>query len=135
MDGKEHDKSIIEKTIEAVKEIATIASDAAKKAIEPEPLKPGDRVVMVPIMDSGLTSEPVMPPFVVLPRRKSRAKKASKRTAKKAAKKSIKRSAKNSSKKKKAARAWKPTAKAVSKKNTAKRVAKKKEKVEALVVG
>ena len=34
MDGDKDDKSVIEKTIEAVKEIATIASKAAHKAME-----------------------------------------------------------------------------------------------------
>jgi hypothetical protein len=124
MDDNDHDKSIIEKTIEAVKNIATIASDAAKKAMESEPLKPGERVMMTPLTDSGLATEPTMPPFVVLPRRKSRAKAASKKIAKKAGKKPA---AKKSSKKK-AAKAWKPVAKAVAKKKTAKRVAKKKTK-------
>jgi hypothetical protein len=116
MDDNDQDKSLIEKTIEAVKDIATIASDAAKKAMEPEPLKPGEKVMMMPLMDSGLATEPMMPPFVVLPRRKSRAKTAL--TAKKAAKKPV---AKKSSKKKKAAKAWKPAAKAVAKKKTAKK--------------
>jgi hypothetical protein len=120
MDDNDQDKSLIEKTIEAVKDIATIASDAAKKAMEPEPLKPGERLVMVPLMDSGLATEPMMPPFVVLPRRKSRAKTASKKNTKKAGKRSV---AKKSSKKKKAAKAWKPAAKAVAKKT-----AKKKKK-------
>jgi hypothetical protein len=125
MDDNDQDKSIIEKTIEAVKDIATIASDAAKKAMEPEPLKPGERVMMMPLMDSGLATEPMMPAFIVLPRRKSRAKTASKETAKKAGKRPV---AKKSSKKKKAAKAWKPAAKAVAKKKTAKRAAKKKTK-------
>jgi hypothetical protein len=93
MDDNDHDKSIIEKTIEAVK---TIASDAAKKALETEPLRPGEQVMMLPLMDSGLATEPMMPPFVVLPRRKSRAKTAL--TAKKAAKKPA---AKKSSRKRK----------------------------------
>jgi hypothetical protein len=117
MDDNDHDKSIIEKTIEAVK---TIASDAAKKALETEPLRPGEQVMMLPLMDSGLATEPMMPPFVVLPRRKSRAKTAL--TAKKAAKKPA---AKKSSKKKKAAKAWKPAAKAVAKKKTAKKKSKR----------
>jgi hypothetical protein len=115
MDDNDQDKSLIEKTIEAVKDIATIASDAAKKAMEPA-LKPGEKVMVMPLMDSGLATEPMMPPFVILPRRKSRAKTAL--TAKKAAKKPV---AKKSSKKKKAAKAWKPAAKAVAKKNTAKK--------------
>jgi hypothetical protein len=116
MDDNDQDKSLIEKTMDAVKDIATNASDAAKKAMEPEPLKPGERLVMVPLMDSGLAIEPMMPPFVILPRRKLRAKISSKKTIKKAAKKSV---AKKFSKKKKAVKAWKPTP--VARKKTAKR--------------
>jgi hypothetical protein len=116
MDDNDQEKSLIEKTIEAVKDIATNASDAAMKAMEPAPLKPGERLVMVPLMDSGLAIEPTMPPFVILPRRKSRAKTAL--TAKKAGKKPV---AKKSSEKK-------PAAKAIAKKKTAKRGAKKKTK-------
>jgi predicted Zn-dependent protease len=48
MGDEEHDKSIIEKTIETVKDIATKASDAAKKALEPEPPKSGEEVVFLP---------------------------------------------------------------------------------------
>ena len=124
MDDNDQDKSLIEKTIEAVKDIAAIASDAAKKAMEPEPLKPSERVMMVPLMDSGLATEPMMPTFIALPRRKSRAKTTSKKTVKKANKKPA---AKKSSRKKKAAKTWKPTTKVVAKK-TSKKVAKKKTK-------
>jgi|ERR1700722_13013474 hypothetical protein len=122
MDDNDQEKSLIDKTIDAVKDIATNASAAAKKAMEPEPLKPGERLVMLPLMDSGLATEPMMPPFVILPRRKSRAKTASKKNTKKAGKRSV---AKKSSKKKKAAKAWKPAAKAVAKK-TAKEKKKSK---------
>jgi hypothetical protein len=122
MDDSDQDKSLIEKTIDAVKDVAANASAAAKKAMEPEPLKPGERLVMVPLMDSGLATEPIMPPFVVLPRRKSRAKTASEKNTKKAGKRPL---AKKSFKKEKAAKAWKPKAKAVAKKKTAKRSKKK----------
>jgi len=44
MGDEEHDKSIIEKTIETVKDIATKASDAAKKALEPNPQNPARRL-------------------------------------------------------------------------------------------
>jgi hypothetical protein len=120
MDDSDQDKSLIEKTIDAVKDVAANASAAAKKAMEPEPLKPGERLVMVPLMDSGLATEPMMPPFVVLPRRKSRAKTASEKNTKKAGKRP-----KKSFKKEKAAKAWKPKAKAVAKKKTAERSKKK----------
>jgi hypothetical protein len=43
MGDEEHDKSIIEKTIETVKDMATKASDAAKKALEP-PQSPARRL-------------------------------------------------------------------------------------------
>jgi hypothetical protein len=117
MGDNDKDKSITKKTTEAVKDIATIASDAATKAMEPEPIRPGDRIAMVPLLESGLMFTPVMPSFIVLPRRKSRAKTASKKTAKKADKKPV---AKKSSKKKEAAKARKAVAKALAKKKTAK---------------
>jgi hypothetical protein len=41
MDNDKDDKSIIDKTLEAVKDIAAIAAEAAHRAMEPEPLKPG----------------------------------------------------------------------------------------------
>jgi hypothetical protein len=55
MDNDKDDKSIIDKTLEAVKDIAAIAAEAAHKAMEPEPITPGDEVVtriagLVPLM-------------------------------------------------------------------------------------
>jgi hypothetical protein len=64
MDGDKDDKSIFEKTVEAVKDIATIASVAAHKAMEPEPIKPGDEVVMMPMAATGFMGDTMMPPFV-----------------------------------------------------------------------
>jgi hypothetical protein len=53
MDDK--DKGIIQKTIEAVEEFASEVKDAAKHMIDPpEPLKPWDEVVMMPMTDNGL---------------------------------------------------------------------------------
>jgi hypothetical protein len=127
MDGDKDDKSIIEKTIEAVKEIATIASEAAHKAMEPEPIKPGDEVVMMPMAASGFMGDTMMPPFVVVPRKKkSSKKKAPKPAAKKPAKKSVKKAANKVAKK--SAKKAKSTVgrKAVGKKKTATKAAKKK---------
>ena len=81
--------------------------------MEPEPIKPGDEVVVMPMAAGGLMGEAVMPPFVIIPRRTSAPKQISKKTpktAKKSAKKAAKKSAKKSSKKKKekAAKRWKP---------------------------
>ena len=128
MDDDKDDKPIIETTIETVKNIATNASEAAKKAMEPEPIQPGDEVFLVS-MASDTFADPVMPPFVVIPRRKkSTSNRAPKKTAKKSAKEPAQRTANKSSAKKtkKTAKAGKPTANVVAKKKTAKKVAKKK---------
>jgi len=61
------DKSIIEKTIERVKDIAAKASEKAHKAMEREPIKPGDEVVMM--SEAAPIGDPVMPPFVIIPGR------------------------------------------------------------------
>jgi hypothetical protein len=118
------DKNLIEKAIEAVKDIAQTASEAAKHAMEPELIKPGEEVVMLAPEASGLLGEPAMPQYVVMPRKKSRTKKAVKKTAKKTVKKTAKKLVK-----KKAAKKWKsPSKKAVAKKSSKKAVKKKKVK-------
>jgi hypothetical protein len=53
MEDERDDKSIIAKTIQTAKHIGNIASQAARKALELEPLKPGDRVMIMPLMDPG----------------------------------------------------------------------------------
>jgi predicted Zn-dependent protease len=70
-DDDKDDKSIIEKTLEAVKDFAAIAAEAAHRAMEPEPLKPGDEVVVMRMAAAGFMGEAVMPPFVIIPRRTS----------------------------------------------------------------
>jgi hypothetical protein len=87
MDGK--DKGVIEKTIEAVEEFASEVKDAAKHMMDPpEPVKPGDEVVMLPMADDGMFGTPMTPQFMVIHHRKRRSRKAPKKTAKKTAKKS-----------------------------------------------
>jgi hypothetical protein len=93
------DKNIIEKAIEAVKDIAHVASEAAKHAMEPEPMKPGDKVVMLVPESGGLLGEAPLPQFIVIPRKKRQTKKASKKSAKKTAKNATKKTAKKSDKK------------------------------------
>jgi hypothetical protein len=129
MDDDKDDKFFIEKTLEAVKDIAVVASEATHKAMEPEPKKPGDEVVVMPMAAAGLMGEAVMPPFVIIPRRTGAPKQISKKTpktAKKSAKKAAKKSAKKSSKKKKekAAKRWKPEMehKTVGKKKSVRRL-------------
>jgi len=137
------DKNLIEKTIDAVKHIAQVASDAAKHAMEPEPLKPGDKVLMVPMVSDGMMGETMMPPFVIIPKKTARKKKTPNMSGritptydfpapkskmpvkKKAAKKTAKKKPKTAAKKK-AAKKWKSPAKAVAKKTTGKKSAKKK---------
>lgn len=54
-DDKE--KSLVEKMVHkinaAVENIANTASDAAKHAMEPQPVKPGEPVVLVPMAGDG----------------------------------------------------------------------------------
>jgi hypothetical protein len=122
VDNDKGDKSLVEKTIEAVKDLATSVTDAAKHAMEPEPIKPEDELVVLPMEGGGLLGEPALPQYAVIPRKKSRAEKASKKTAKKTAKKVTKKIAKKSAKK---------TKSAVRKKKakTPNRTVKKKKKV------
>jgi hypothetical protein len=112
MDNDKDDKSIVDKTLEAVKDFAAIAAEAAHRAMEPEPLKPGDEVVVMPMAAAGFMGEAGMPPFVIIPRRTNApsqiAKEAPKRTAKKSTVKTGKRSAKKSSRRKKTAEQRKP---------------------------
>jgi hypothetical protein len=114
------DKGVLQKAIEAVEEFAHDVKDVAKHMMEPpEPLKPGDEIVMMPTADYGMFSPPVPPQFVVIHHpKKSRAKKAAKKPAKKSSKKS-------------AAKKWKSPAKVAAKKTKTsgkKAVMKKKAK-------
>ena len=120
------DKGIIEKTIEAVEEFASEVKDTAKHMMDPpEPLKPGDEVVMMPSLDDGMFGPPMTPQFMVIHQpRKSGAQKAPKKIAKTTAKKTAKKSVKKAAKKvlsKKSAKKSK-----AEKKKAAKKVAKKK---------
>jgi hypothetical protein len=146
MDDDKDDKNLIEKTIETVKEIAHIASEAAKHAMEPEPIKPGDEVVYMPATGMGIMGDSLMPPFVAIPK-KARKKKTpdtsgritptydfpaptskmpvKKKTAKKSKTVAKKKPAKKSAKKR-AAKKWKSPAKKSAKKSTGKKAVKKK---------
>jgi hypothetical protein len=120
-------KGIVEKTIEAVEEFASEVSDAAKHMMDPpEPLKPGDEVVMLPMADGGMFAPPMTPQFVVIHHpRKSRAKKAVVKTAKPPAKKAAKKSVKKTTNKVLSKKAKKSKAKSARKKKPSKKVAKK----------
>jgi hypothetical protein len=135
MDDDKDDKNLIEKTMDAVKGIATSVTDAAKSAMEPKP---------DPEQVAGTTNEQVYIPETTdpaplimgappakkkrkalakpappkMPPKKAAAKKSSKKAAKKTAKKSSKKSAKEP---KSLTRR-----KTVGKKKTAKKIATKK---------
>jgi hypothetical protein len=119
------DKGIIEKTIEAVEEFASEVKDVAKHVMDPEPIKPGEQVVMLPSMNSGMFGEPVLPAFVIIPRRrKSRVKKMETTPVGK----TTKNVAKKSPKKKKAAKPSKAAShkRVILRKKSSKKAVKKK---------
>jgi hypothetical protein len=94
-----HDKSILQKIADAVKDIATVATNAANDALKAEAPAPKAReavVTDVPLAGMGLVSDPMMvPPIALVPARKKRrvaakpAAKAARKNAKKAAKKFV----------------------------------------------
>jgi hypothetical protein len=98
MDTDEDDKSILGKTADTVKEFAATVSEAAHKAVTPEPVKSDEEITVVPAAPTGFMDDAVTPTPVVIRRRKRLPKKsqsrATKRTAKKA--KSPKKAAKKS---------------------------------------
>ena len=76
----------------------------------------------VPLAADGLVSDPMMPPFVIIPsRRKSTSKKATKKTVKKAAKKIAEKSAKKSARKASAKKAATKTTKKAATQSAAKK--------------
>jgi hypothetical protein len=125
MDDK--DKGMVEKTIEAVEEFVSDIKDAARHMMDPpEPLRPGDELVMLPPMvDTGVLGAPMPPEYIVIhhPRKAS-----GKKGAKTAAKKSAKTVARKAAKKKAAKRPKKSKAKSAARRNAKKAVKKKKAK-------
>jgi hypothetical protein len=122
----DNEKGVIEKTIEAVEEFASEVKDAAKHMMDPpEPLKPGDEVVMLPMANDGMFGGPMTPQYMVIHHRKKRSKKAPKKTAKTAATKTAKKSAKKAVKKVSPKKAKKSKS---AVKKTTKKAAKKKAK-------
>jgi hypothetical protein len=130
MDDK--DKSIFDTVTDSIKNTINIATEAAKHAIEPEPLKPDEEVVLIPPVGAPDLVNP-MPPMYAVVKKKRRASKrvakAAKTSKSKTAKKSPAKAAKKSKAKKSAKKAMpkkkKSKAKAAPKK-TAKKVVKKK---------
>ena len=69
MDDKE--KSIFESVTDTIRNTFEIATEAAKKAMEPEPLHPDEEVVMIPAREVSDPMSP-MPPLAVVVKRKPR---------------------------------------------------------------
>ena len=127
MDDDEDDKSLIEKTIEAVKDMASSVTDAAKSAATPSEEE------KMTVMDVPLVADAAaMPMPLVAPKWKATVKRApaktppKKATAEKAAKKAVKKSAKKSAAKKSKRAAKHSPATAGRKVVGNKKVAKKK---------
>jgi hypothetical protein len=114
MDTDKDDRSIVGKTVDAVKELAATVSEAAHKAVAPEPVKSHDEITVVPAAPTGFMDDAVTPTPVVIRRQKKLSEKSRSRASKRTAKKA--RSSKKTAKK--------PAAKAQSP-SVRKRVAKK----------
>jgi hypothetical protein len=126
------DKSILEKITDTVKDIATLATDAASHALKteaPAPKTDEEVAMYLPLAADGLVSDPMMvPPIAIAPAPK---RAASQRVAKKTGKKTAGKSAAKASKKpagkankKSAAKKSKPAAKKAGKKTVKKTVKK-----------
>jgi hypothetical protein len=116
-----NDKSFLEKITDTVKDVATLAADAASHALKTEPPRKADEQVVtyMPLAAEGLVSDPMMvPPIAIAPAKR----RAPKRGAKKAGKKSARKTTRKMSKKS-AGKAKKSVAK--KSKQTAKKAAKK----------
>ena len=116
------DKSICEKITDKVKDVATIAADAANEALKAEAplLKAEERTAAyIPLAADGIVSDPMMvPPTTVAPTRRGRKPAAPKRGAKvsrRTARRAIGKSAGKTAKTSAAKRSGK-TAKKVAKK-------------------
>lgn len=133
-DDKE--KSLFDSFADTIKHTFDIATEAASKALEPEPLQPDEEIVVVPTTPDLFVSDPA-PPNVAIVKKNSRKKtgadtsgritpnydfpapetpmKAAKKASKKPAKKSVRKGAKKIAKK----------SKKVTKKSIIKKTAKK----------
>jgi hypothetical protein len=130
----DNEKSFFESITDTIKNTVDIATEAAKSALEPEPLKPNEEVVVVPTSEvvSADAMAPMSPMISVVKtkrRKKAPAKaaktpqrvsknKAAKKTVRKAAKKNKSAAKKKSTKKASAKKARKSTRRGVTKKKT-----------------
>jgi hypothetical protein len=129
MDDK--DKNAVEKLVDKINDVVegimTTTADAIDHAMEPKPLKPGDKVFLVPMAGAGadplMTPAPMMPVAIPKKEPKAAAKQAPAKIPPKkaAAKKASKKSSERTAKKTKSTTVSKKTAKKVAKKQKVKR--------------
>jgi hypothetical protein len=143
------DKSIFESVTDAFKNTIDIATEAAKKALEPDPIKPDEEVVVIPdTIGIGADFMSPMPPMIAVVKKKHRKQSTAdtsgritpaydfpvpdtplpilKEPTKKASSRAAKKAAKKAGKKSKAKKAVKkPATNASAKRKTAKKVATK----------
>jgi hypothetical protein len=108
MDDDEDDKSLVDKTIEAVKDIASSVTDAAKSAATPNeeekmtvmdvPLVADAAAMPMPLVAPKKWKTTVKPTPAKAPPTKATAERAAKKAAKKSAKKSIAKQSKKAAK-------------------------------------
>lgn len=108
MDNDEDDKSLIEKTIEAVKDMASSVTDAAKSAATPSeeekmtvmdvPLVADAAAMPIPLVAPKKWKATVKPTAAKTPPKKATAEKAAKKAAKKSANKSAAKQSKKAAK-------------------------------------
>ena len=94
----DNEKSILEKITDTVKDIATLASDAASHALKSEepPLKADETAVAyMPLAADGLVSDPLMVAPIAGPPARKKKRAAKRRVVKKAAKKTAKKPRRN----------------------------------------
>jgi hypothetical protein len=85
MDTDKDDRSIVGKTMDAVKEFAATVSEAAQKAVKPEPVKSDEEITVMPAAPTGFMDDAVPPTPVVIRRRKRLPKKSQSRATKRTA--------------------------------------------------
>lgn len=86
MDGNKDDKSIVEKTVDVVKEFAAGFTEAAHKAVKSKPTKSDDEIIMMPSAPTGFMDDAVAPPLVLV-RKKTKSRKTRAKVARKTARK------------------------------------------------
>jgi hypothetical protein len=102
---KQGEKSVVEKTLDVVKEFAATVSEVAHRAIESKTEKSDDEIHKMPTTSTDFADDAVATPVVVRKKRKTRktrakrTKTAAKKTARRNIKKAESRARKSSSKK------------------------------------